>query len=575
MSALDWAVLVGTLGLIVGWGLWKTRRVATTEAYLRSGRDTRWWVIGLSIMATQASAVTFLSMPGQAYEDGMGFVQFYFGLPIAVVLLSALVVPIYHRLKVYTAYEYLDRRFDRKTRQLTALLFLLQRGLGAGLSIYAPAIVLSSVFGWSLAATNLAIGTVVVLYTVSGGARAVSQTQTLQMTVMLGGMALGLAWILHALPPAVSLHEAVSLAGYLGKARAVDWSLRFDTRYTVWAGITGGLFLQLAYFGTDQSQVQRYLTGGSLAESRLGLLLSGLVKIPMQFFILFVGLMVLVFYLFTRPPLYFHEAGWERTRAAAPVEAQRLEQAQERAFAQKRVNVDAILGARGTPHEAEVVAESASALRAADTEMSRLRADARALVKRVDPQAETKDADYIFIGFVTHHFPSGLVGLLLAVIFCAAMSATASALAALGSTTVVDFYRVWRESRGDEASDAHYLRAARLFTVLWGALAVLFAAFASLLDNLIQAVNILGSLFYGTMLGVFVVGFFIKHVRGTAVFVGALAGQATVLAVFALTPIGFLWYNPIGCAVVVAVALAVEAAATGPAKVKKVSDPPT
>lgn len=553
LRGADWAVLLATLAAIVGWGLHRTRRVATSEGYLRSGRDTRWWTIGLSIMATQASAVTFLSVPGQAYEDGLGFVQFYFGLPIAAVLLSALVVPIYHRLEVFTAYEYLERRFDRKTRQLTALLFLLQRGLGAGLSIYAPAIVLSSVFGWPLAATNLAIGSAVILYTVSGGARAVSVTQTLQMAVMLGGMAAGLVFIVRGLPAAVSLDDAMAIAGTLGRTRAVDFSLRLDTRYTVWAGLTGGLFLQLAYLGTDQSQVQRYLTGGSLAESRLGLLLNGLVKIPMQLFILFVGLMVFVFYQFERPPLFFHQAEWERARQAAPADAERLEREQARLFSRQKEALSAVLAERHAG--AGATASGPAALRAVEAELGGLRRQAKALVARTRPGADTRDSDYLFIGFVTRHFPPGLVGLLIAVILCAAMSSTASALSALGSTAVVDFYR---PSLRPAASDREYLMAARLFTVLWGVLAMLFAAFAQLIDNLIQAVNILGSLFYGPMLGVFLAGFFVRRVGGTAVFVGVLAAQVAVLALFALSSMSYLWYNPVGCAVVVLVALAVE-----------------
>ena len=555
----DWAVLVGTLALIVVVGLWRTRRVRTAEAYLRSGRDIRWWTIGLSIMATQASAVTFLSVPGQAYQDGLGFVQFYFGLPIAVVLLSAFAVPVYHRLRVYTAYEYLEQRFDRKTRQLTGLLFLIQRGLGAGLSIYAPAIVLSSVFGWSLGWTNLAIGTLVILYTVSGGARAVAQTQTLQMVVMLGGMGLGLLFVLRGLPVGVSLGDAMTIAGHLGKTQAVDFSLRLDTRYTVWAGLTGGLFLQLAYLGTDQSQVQRYLTGGSLTESRLGLLLNGLLKIPMQFFILFVGLMVLVFYQFQAPPLFFHQAAWQRATEVAPVEAAALEREQQGAFADKQRTLAALLASRhgagdGAARDA-VEDASRQALRAADARMNAAHEAARALVVRADPRAEPRDADYLFIGFVTRHFPAGLVGLLLAVIFSAAMSSTASALSALGSTSVVDFYKV---SVRPGRSDGEYLLAARLFTVLWGVVAMLFAAFAALIDNLIQAVNIIGSLFYGTMLGVFVVGMFLKQVRATPVFLGAIVAQATVLLVFATTPLGYLWYNPLGCGVVVLVALVAD-----------------
>jgi SSS family solute:Na+ symporter len=550
MRPVDWLVLAGTILLIVAYGVWKTRGVKSAEAYLRGGSDMKWFTIGLSVMATQASAITFLSTPGQAYEDGMGFVQFYFGVPLAMVILSATIVPIYYRLRVYTAYEYLEGRFDQKTRQLTAFLFLIQRGLGAGLSIYAPAIIVSTVFGWPVQATNLAIGALVILYTVSGGTRAVSQTQTYQMAVMLGGMALAFVFIFHQLPEGMSFGDALGVAGALGKMKVVDFSPRFDTRYTFWSGITGGLFVQLAYFGTDQSQVQRYLTGSSLGESRLGLLMNGLVKIPMQFFILLVGLTVLVFYQFHEPPVFFNRAELELVRKTPQgAELEALETAHAAAFREKRQHVEELLAARA---EARSEAAARQGITAAAARVTELRRDVKALVRRAHPGREPNDADYIFITFVTQHFPEGLVGLLMAVIFCAAMSSSASALNALGSTTVIDFYK---RSVRPEASDAHYLRAAKLFTVLWGALAVLFATFASLVDNLIQAVNIIGSIFYGPTLGVFLVGFFLKGVGGTPVFWATLVSQALVIVVYRLSSIGFLWYNVIGCAAVVVLGL--------------------
>lgn len=547
MRPIDWAVLIGALLLIVGYGVWKTRGIRSVDTYLRGGADTRWLTIGLSIMATQASAITFLSTPGQGYEDGMGFVQFYFGQPIAMVILSATVVPLYRRLNVYTAYEYLETRFDLKTRQLTAFIFLLQRGLAAGLSIYAPAIILSTVFGWPLHLTNLAIGVVVIIYTVSGGTRAVNQTQTHQMMVMLGGMALAFAYALWSLPPHVSLGETLSIAGALGKMKVVDYSARLDTRYTFWSGITGGLFVALAYFGTDQSQVQRYLSGASVGESRLGLLFNGLVKVPMQFMILLVGVVVFVFYQFNPPPVFFNEAELGRIRRSDHgAELRQIESEYNSAFLEKRRTLEDWL------NSSRPAATGAEKLRAADAKLRSIREQAKTLISRADPGAETKDADYIFLSFVLKNFPPGLVGLLVAVIFCAAMSATAAALNALGTTTMVDFYR---RSVRPNATDEHYLRAAKLFTIFWGLVAMLFAAFASLLDNLIQAVNILGSIFYGPMLGVFFVGLFLKKVDGTSVFSAAVASQLLVFSVFLFSSISFLWYNVIGCIALIAIAL--------------------
>jgi SSS family transporter len=555
MTRLDWAVVALTLLVIAGYGTFRARSVRDSDTYLRGGAGTRWWTVGLSIMATQASAITFLSMPGQAYQDGMGFVQFYLGLPIAMVLLAAVITPIYFKLRVYTAYQYLEGRFDRKTRQLVALLFLISRGLAAGLSIFAPSIILSTVFGWPLQATNLVIGVLCILYTVSGGTRAVNQTQTQQMVVILGGMALAFGYLLHRLPPQVSFGDALDLAGTLGRMKIIDFSPRLDTRYTLLSGMTGGLFVQLAYFGTDQSQVQRYLSGSSLSESRLGLLFNGLVKLPMQAAILLTGVLVFVFYQFQAPPIFFNQSELARLRASPhAAELSSLEGAHQQALTRRRDAALALVAARRAEDPA-VLAGARERLRAAATDTERIQGAARDLVARTSRRAETKDADYIFIRFVTAELPAGLVGLLVAVIFCAAMSATAAALNALGSTTLVDFYRV---SVRPQASDRHYLVAAKLATVFWGLVAVAFAAGASLFDNLIQAVNILGSIFYGPMLGVFLVGFFLRWVRGTPAFCGVVVAQAVVVGTFAYSSLGFLWYNVIGCGAVMAVALLLD-----------------
>ncbi len=548
MSGLDWLVLFGTIALIVSYGVWKTRGAQTATNYLRGGNDAKWWTIGLSIMATQASAITFLSTPGQGFEDGLGFVQFYFGVPIAMVILSATIVPIYYRTRVLTAYEYLEQRFDLKTRRLTAIIFLLQRGLGAGLSIYAPAIILSTVLGWSLVWTNLVIGLVVIAYTVSGGTRAVNQTQQLQMTVMLSGMALAFAFVVSTLPHDMSVRDAFGVAGALGKMTAVDFTPRLDTRYTFWSGITGGTFVALAYFGTDQSQVQRYLSGESLKQTRLGLLMNGLLKVPMQLMILLVGVLVFVFFQFNPSPVFWNAPELEAARSS-PQAAQlaALEQRHTELSTQKRALLETWL----QKHDDAPVTE----LRALEKQDRAVREDVRKLVKTVNPLANVKDADYVFLTFVMTRFPPGLVGLLLAVILCAAMSATASALNALGTTTVVDFYRrTWKP----DATDAQGVRAGKWFTVMWGALAMLFAMFAGQVDNLIQAGNILGSIFYGPMLGVFLVGFFFKKARGTPVFIATLLAQALVVATWLRSDIGYLWYNVIGCVAVAVFSLLLQ-----------------
>jgi solute:Na+ symporter, SSS family len=544
---LDWLILGATLAFIVIYGVSRTARHATAESYLRGGSKDRWHTVGLSVMATQASAITFLSTPGQAYEEGMGFVQLYFGLPLAMVILSAVVVPRYYRLRVFTAYEFLESRFDLKTRQLAAFLFLIQRGLAAGITIYAPAIILSRVLGWSLDLTNVAVGGLVIVYTVAGGTKAVSQTQKHQMAVMMGGVAVAFAWVLWRLPPTVSFGDSLSLAGAMGKMNVVDLSFDATSRYNLWSGVLGGLFLAMSYFGTDQSQVQRYLSGRSITESRLGLLFNGLFKVPMQFLILLTGLMVLVFHQFEKPPVFFNEAEWRRVTASTHAgEAHRLEEAHDQAFQRKRQAALAFEASLASNDPTRQQAARATFRQAADASQA-IHQQARALVGAALPRAETQDADYVFIGFILEWLPHGLVGLLLAVILCAAMSSSAGELAALGTTSVVDFYR---RSFHKGASDQHYLRAARLFTALWGVVAVAFATFASLVDNLIQAVNIIGSLFYGTVLGVFLTAFFTRRIGGTAVFLAALLSESAVIACSLLTDLGFLWWNVIGCGLV-------------------------
>jgi len=551
VRTLDYIVLFATLLTIAGYGIWRTRCDRGLQSYLKGDASIRWGTIGLSVMATQASAVTFLSMPGLAYESGMAFVQNYFGMPFAIILICIFFIPIYQRLRVYTAYEYLGQRFDLKTRLLGASLFLVQRGLAAGITIYAPAIIISTLLGWSLDLTVLLTGLVVIVYTVSGGTKAVSLTQRYQMGVIFLGMGVAFVLILIKLPPDISWWEAVQVAGKMERMQVVDFSFDPKVRYTFWSGMLGGLFLSLSYFGTDQSQVQRYLAGASITESRAGLLFNAIVKIPMQFFILFVGVMVFVFYQFERPPLFFNGPAWERLVATpggevlTVIDAEHSEQ-----FIEKEAALRTLAEALRA-EDAHAVDTATAHLRATQKEADALRAEAKAALLRIDPLIETKDSDYIFITFVIHHLPVGVVGLLMAVIFSAAMSSTASELNALGSTTTVDFYRSLIRPH---ASDAHYVTVSKLLTAGWGVVALGFAVFASLVENLVEAVNILGSIFYGVIL----VAFFLRFVGGTAVFFSAVVSQALVLILYNTSPIGYLWYNVIGCTVVVVLALLLQ-----------------
>ena len=545
MNPLDYLVLVGVLAGIAAYGMWRTRARGNLHAYLKGAGTTGWAGIGISVMATQASAITFLSTPGQGYSDGMGFVQNYFGAPFALILIAAVFLPIYRQLGVYTAYEYLGRRFDGKTRLLGAALFLLQRGLAAGITIYAPAIVLASLFGWRLDATIILTGLLVVAYTVSGGSDAVTLTQKYQMGVILAGMAAAAVVLLMRLPRGLSLTDALTVAGGFGRLHAVDFSVDVHRRYTFWSGLLGGFFLALAYFGTDQSQVQRYLSGASLRESRLGLMFNAVFKIPMQTFILLLGTLVFVFYQFERPPLFFNRIVWEhRLDPAGEAIRSAIETDFAAAHADERRHILEWLDAK---HAGRVEAEAAARATAlADAQRAEaVRTQAKTWLRTAGSPTAGNDSDYVFITFVIDHLPHGLIGLLVAVIFAAAMSSKAAELNALGSTTTIDVYRHLIKR---EASDHQALAASRWFTAFWGLVAIGFALFANLSENLIQAINILGSVFYGVMLGLFLVAFFVKRVGGTAVFWGALVAQAVVFVLYFTLSISYLWYNLIGCA---------------------------
>ena len=553
MGLLDWIVLGSTLLFIVGYGVWRTRGSKNVDDYVRGGNEAKWWTVGLSVMATQASAITFLSTPGQAFHDGMGFVQFYFGLPLAMIVICLVFVPIYKKLKVFTAYEMLEDRFDLKTRSLTAILFLVQRGLAAGITIFAPSIILSAVLGWDLRTLNIIIGILVIIYTVSGGTRAVSVTQKQQMFIIMVGMFFAFFFILGSLPTGVSFGEALKIAGANNKLRILDFTLDTNNRYTFWSGITGGFFLALAYFGTDQSQVQRYLSGKSVRESQLGLVFNGILKIPMQFFILLVGAMVFVFYQYNHSPLNFNPAATEAVLESSlagsykSLEQEHLELEKEKKIAQESfLDIKEYNAIQQAKHDILKINQRERANRDA----------AKELIAQANNTVETNDKDYVFIHFILENLPVGLIGLLLAVILSAAMSSTASELNALGTITALDLYKRNEKKQRDEK---HYVRAAKGFTLLWGIVAIIIANVASLFDNLIQLVNIIGSIFYGNVLGIFLLAFFIKYVRGNAVFVAAIVTQIIVIIGWYLDWMSYLWLNAFGCVLVIVLAMLVQA----------------
>ena len=555
MRTLDWIILCGTLLFIVVYGVWKGRGSKDMKGYVLSNNDMKWYTITISIMATQASAITFLSTPGQAYVDGMRFIQFYLGLPIAMVILSITAVPLYHKLKVYTAYEFLETRLDLKTRTLAALLFLMQRGLAAGLTIYAPSIILSMLLGWNIYWTNLIIGLLVIIYTTSGGAKAVGWTQFQQMIIITLGMLGAFYMILHLMPDNVSVLDSIKVAGKMGKLNAIDFSFDLNNRYSFWSGILGGLFLQLSYFGTDQSQVQRYLTGESVKQSRLGLLINGIVKIPMQFSILFIGAMLFVFYQFTSPPLFFNPVETNKIiQSAHGPDYTSLQDKFKLVQAEKKKDVYNLIDAMHNDDNAKVK-NIQSRLDVSESKIASLRKDAKSLMKKNDKNSDTNDTNYIFLNFVLNFLPVGLIGLVLAAIFSASMSSTSSEINSLATTTVVDMYkRLFKK----EATEKHYVFITKSATVLWGMLAILFAQFASKMGSLIEAVNILGSLFYGTILGIFLVAFYLKKASGTATFYSAIISEIIVVLCFIFTGISFLWYNVIGCLLVIILAMIID-----------------
>ena len=542
MNILDWIILGLTLTCIVIYGVWKNRSQNSIQDYIQGGKEARWWTVGLSVMATQASAITFLSTPGQAFMEGMGFVQFYFGLPLAMIVICVFFLPIYHRLNVYTAYEFLEQRFDLNTRTLAAILFLIQRGLAAGITIYAPAIILNVILGWPLNPLILSIGLVVIVYTLIGGTKAVNVTQKQQMTVIFLGLFVAFWAIIEQLPSGVGITDALRLAGVSDRLNVLDFSFDPKNRYTFWSGITGGMFLALSYFGTDQSQVQRYLSGKSLKQSQLGLVMNGFLKVPMQFFILLIGVFVFVSYQYQGTPVHFHpQARTMLLQSSAANEFRLLEKEYNALQIQKK---EAALNDT-SPDKTQ--------FKQLLLEENKLRNQARKMVSE-HTSLEANDADYIFITFILKHLPTGIIGLLLAMIFSAAMSSTASELNALSATTLVDLYKRHREG----LTPKHYVKAAQLFTFIWGIIAILFALYGTLFENLIQLVNIIGSIFYGTILGIFLIAFFFKEIQGKAVFWGALCSEAIIIGIYWNDLLGFLWLNVFGALITILLALLLQ-----------------
>jgi len=555
MSLTDWIVLAATILTIVVYGVWKSRGSKNINSYLLGDQSLPWYTVGFSVMATQASAITFLSAPGQAYSDGMRFVQFYFGLPLAMIVLCITFVPIFHKLKVFTAYEYLEQRFDLKTRALTAFLFLVQRGLSTGITIYAPALILSAILHINVTYTTLFIGGIVICYTVYGGTKAVSYTQLLQMSIIFAGLFLAGFVGYSLLPKGTGLGNTLHLAGKLGRMNVIDWKFDPNNRYNIWSGVIGGFFLQLSYFGTDQSQVGRYLTGSSIGQSRLGLIMNGLVKIPMQFLILLIGVLVFAFYQFNQPPVFFNNYAVEQVKQSPYAgEFNKAEQEYSGAFAIKKNAAENMVSALNT-HDNGKINLARMQLKAADGQANTIRQKAIEVLKRADPKTDVNDTNYVFLTFVTHYLPKGLIGLLIAIIFLASMGSMASALNSLASTTVVDIYK---RMINPDATQKNYMLASRGATVLWGLVCIGMALYAGHLGNLLEAVNQLGSYIYGTILGVFVVAFYVKHVKGRAVFIAAVISEIVICIMGYYGVVAYLWLNAIGCILVIVIAVMVE-----------------
>ncbi|CAN5626400.1 hypothetical protein BH11BAC5_BH11BAC5_26080 [soil metagenome] len=533
MSNLDWIILIATLTGIIIYGMYKSRTTKNLDGYFLSNRSMPWYLVLLSIMGTQASAVTFISAPGQAYTDGMRFVQYYFGLPLAMIVICIFFVPVFRRLKVYTAYEFLENRFDVKTRTLTSALFLLSRGLSTGISIYAPSIILSSLLGWNIYYTNLVMGGLLIIYTMSGGAKAVAYTQQLQLIIIIGGMFVAGYLVVKLMPADIGFSDALKLAGGQGKMNIITTGVtnnHFDwkDKYNIWSGVIGGFFLALSYFGTDQSQVGRYLTAKSDKESKVGLLMNGMVKVPMQFLILLLGVLVFSFYQYHKAPVYFDDA---------------------KIIAAKKTSYKDTLVQLEQQYTAAVAGQNM-------TELNGLRAQYKTVLKKALPGDDANDTNYIFLRFVVDNLPKGLVGLLIAVIFLSAWGSIAAALNSLASCTVVDFHKKFINKNCTDAKD---YSISRWYTFGWGVFSIIVAMFAYNLGNsLIEAVNILGSLFYGVILGIFLVAFWMKWVGGNAVFIAAVVSEALTILVYNLNIISFLWLNVIGALLVIALSVVLQ-----------------
>ncbi len=543
MSGIDWIILVFSLVSIVAYGIYKTKGVKNQESFLKGDNQARWWAVCFGVMATQASGITFISTPGQGFSDGLQFVQFYLGLPIAMLIISLVFIPRFFKAGIYTAYEFLENRFDLKTRLLTSLLFLIQRGLSAGITLYAPSIILNALFGWSFKLMVAITGLMVIIYTVSGGVKAVSKTQTIQMSIMLLGMALIFIIILFKLP-GLSIDQAFKVAGWSGKMNAINFHFDLADRYNFWSGIIGGAFIALAYFGTDQSQVQRYLGGQSIAQSKLGLIMNGIIKVPMQFFILLTGVMVFVFYQFNQSPAFFNKQVEDRVLNSNFSNQYKEKQAALTAVFQEKLSIQNDLLKNVTPD----IQSSRNRLDVLNAQELSLREESKDIIKQALPGTETNDRDYVFLHFVLNYLPKGLIGLLLAVVFSATMSSTSAEITALSTTTYIDWFKRLKKSNAVPATGS--VNIIRMFTILWGVIAICFAMYAGLFENLIQFVNIIGSLFYGTILGIFLAAFFLKNVSGTAVFMAAIISEAVVIYLYNFSSIGFLWYNLIGCGLV-------------------------
>ena len=547
MELIDWVVLSLTLIFIIAYGIWKNNSHKNIKDYIKGGNQASWFTVGLSVMATQASAITFLSTPGQAFNDGMGFLQFYFGLPFAMIIICVFFLPMYHKLRVFTAYEFLEKRFDFKTRTLTAILFLIQRGLAAGITIYAPAIILSVVLGWNTKVLVVIIGLLVIIYTLIGGTQAVNVTQKQQMFIIFSGMMAAFIFIVRSLPENLTFYNALQLAGMNNKLDVLDFSFDFENRYTFWSGITGGLFLSLSYFGTDQSQVQRYLSGKSLLESQMGLIMNGFLKIPMQFFILLIGVLVFIFFQYEKTPINFNPYVIEKVNET-----------------NKREDFNALVTANEIIH-----LEKQKQLKQKDffinqqlqgqylqleKKAKKNRKEAKKLIEKIEPKVEANDKDYIFIYFILNYLPQGLIGLLIAVILSAAMSSSASEINALSATTLVDIYKRYKS----DLKEKQYVWAGKAFTLVWGVISVTFALVGNLFENLIQLINIIGSLFYGTILGIFLIAIFNKSIKENAIFFAAIISEIIVLIVFYLDWVSFLWLNVIGALMTVFIAFIIQ-----------------